>query len=453
MKFTNYSKKENYLHDFDPSRKEGHIYSLLLEENKNKLGKKILYVGCNTGSTLPLVKRYCDVLYGCDVNKDAINKAQEMLISEKRIYLEQASLTNLPYDVNSFDTVILFDIWEHIFPEDSEKALNELSRVLKKDGNLLVFVPRAEENSPDKKIKIRAFDETHCRFFYTAKQLEDDFSQKFTTRKIAQEMRANPSDGVHHNSWFAIFKKRPKVFVFTQCYNELQRGFLESWVDHVYDFADGLVVYDDASTDGSYEFLKEKSDLVLRGQVNNHKLETIHKDMLMKEAKRKFPDVDLWFWLDIDEFIESLFVDDFREICQDFMASEYDGMSFPEVTIWRSECYRRIDYLGHGRFVRLWKNHEKLSFVKREMLHLQQYPIEIEKVENSTYGVLHMGYARKELIEERWKVRSKLGVPVHIRKKCLDESELMVEHVNHLRFPSQIRPVACSKPKPTSYNV
>ncbi len=45
----------------------------------------------------------------------------------------------LPYKDNSFDVVVAFDVLEHI--EKHEKALEEWTRVLKKDGAILFTVP------------------------------------------------------------------------------------------------------------------------------------------------------------------------------------------------------------------------------------------------------------------------------------------------------------------------
>ena len=45
----------------------------------------------------------------------------------------------LPYDDGSFDLVCAFDIVEHV--EDDQRALAELSRVLKEDGVLMVSLP------------------------------------------------------------------------------------------------------------------------------------------------------------------------------------------------------------------------------------------------------------------------------------------------------------------------
>jgi hypothetical protein len=110
-------------------------------------------------------------------------------------------------------------------------------------------------------------------------------------------------------------------------------------------------------------------------------------------------------------------------------------------------CYARKDYLGSGRFVRLWKNLPQLGFQKGNELHLQQYPVEINKVMLVDYPIIHYGYAREEYIIGRWFVRTRLGVPKNIRLKCVDESNLELVHVSHDLLPKCFLPEKCVRPE------
>jgi len=51
------------------------------------------------------------------------------------------SLTNLPFEDNSFERAICLDVLEHLTFEDQPKALGELHRVLRSGGELLVSIP------------------------------------------------------------------------------------------------------------------------------------------------------------------------------------------------------------------------------------------------------------------------------------------------------------------------
>ena len=61
-------------------------------------------------------------------------------ILQKKVNLEK----KLPFDNESFDFVIAWDIIEHI--KNEEKLIKEIGRVLKPKGNVLVSVPHADDS-------------------------------------------------------------------------------------------------------------------------------------------------------------------------------------------------------------------------------------------------------------------------------------------------------------------
>ncbi len=47
----------------------------------------------------------------------------------------------MPFEDNFFDVVLLLDVFEHIGYSDQPMALQEIKRVLKSDGQLIVSIP------------------------------------------------------------------------------------------------------------------------------------------------------------------------------------------------------------------------------------------------------------------------------------------------------------------------
>ena len=97
-------------------------------------GWKILDAGCGTGVNLAWLAEFGDVT-GVDNSPEAIRFCH--LRNERNV--QEASLLDLPYEDGSFDLVTALDVLEHI--EDDEKALQEIARVCKPGGCLLVTVP------------------------------------------------------------------------------------------------------------------------------------------------------------------------------------------------------------------------------------------------------------------------------------------------------------------------
>jgi ubiquinone/menaquinone biosynthesis C-methylase UbiE len=59
--------------------------------------------------------------------------------NEQGLDVDKGSITDLPYNDESFDIACAFDVIEHV--EDDNKAMSELKRVIKKNGLILITVP------------------------------------------------------------------------------------------------------------------------------------------------------------------------------------------------------------------------------------------------------------------------------------------------------------------------
>lgn len=68
-----------------------------------------------------------------DISKEALRN-----IPEKEIMKIHGSVTDIPLKDNSADCILLSDVFEHILPKDTDKMMNELRRVLKPKGLLII---------------------------------------------------------------------------------------------------------------------------------------------------------------------------------------------------------------------------------------------------------------------------------------------------------------------------
>lgn len=103
---------------------------------RNSKDSSILEVGCSGGALLQDLKRSGFIHnYGIDISKQAI----ALCLSKGLENVFQADACKLPFSSNFFDIIIASDILEHV--EDDCAAVQEWTRVLKKNGVLLVFVP------------------------------------------------------------------------------------------------------------------------------------------------------------------------------------------------------------------------------------------------------------------------------------------------------------------------
>ncbi|MEM5813226.1 MAG: class I SAM-dependent methyltransferase [Candidatus Aenigmatarchaeota archaeon] len=105
-----------------------------------KKDAKILDVGCGNGALLKKLKKLgFKNLYGIDASRRNIDKAKN---KEKEIKFFCGDITKkLPFRNEFFDIVIAVAILEHILDDDLSKFLNEINRVLKKNGLFIIEVP------------------------------------------------------------------------------------------------------------------------------------------------------------------------------------------------------------------------------------------------------------------------------------------------------------------------
>lgn len=97
-------------------------------------GRRVLDVGCGTGAMLGHLARYGEV-DGVEMSAEAVGLCGRR--GQTRV--TQATGHELPFPDASFDLVTALDVIEHI--EDDRSAVEEMVRVLRPGGYLLLAVP------------------------------------------------------------------------------------------------------------------------------------------------------------------------------------------------------------------------------------------------------------------------------------------------------------------------
>lgn len=110
------------------------ILEALIQSCEMPKNPKILDVGCGTGVATKFLQKFGDV-EGIDISEEAVRFCQERGVSKARI----GDACNLPYQNEQFDLVVAADVLEHI--DDDVSVMQEMCRVLKKDGYLIVTCP------------------------------------------------------------------------------------------------------------------------------------------------------------------------------------------------------------------------------------------------------------------------------------------------------------------------
>jgi ubiquinone/menaquinone biosynthesis C-methylase UbiE len=104
-------------------------------------GERVLEIGFGTGLTfLNLRQRYREI-HGLDLTAD-IDKVSALWRDKGlEVHLRNGNVLELPYADDSFDSVLLISILEHLKPSDQPRAMAEIRRVLKPGGQVVYGVP------------------------------------------------------------------------------------------------------------------------------------------------------------------------------------------------------------------------------------------------------------------------------------------------------------------------
>src|SRR6185312_5745895 len=106
-----------------------------------KPGQTLLDVGCGTGKDLEkLFARYGEEvkLYGIDNSKDMLLQVPRAVAESPNVRLKDGRADKLPYTDNSFDYVTCSLVLHHLPQSEQQKALQEMCRVLKSGGTVLI---------------------------------------------------------------------------------------------------------------------------------------------------------------------------------------------------------------------------------------------------------------------------------------------------------------------------
>lgn len=108
-------------------------------------GRQVLDVACGEGYGAALLARSAARVHGVDISPQAIEHARTAYASLGNVEFHCASCTRLPLADASIDVAVSFETLEHI--AEQAQFLDELARVLKPDGVLVLSCPNKLEYS------------------------------------------------------------------------------------------------------------------------------------------------------------------------------------------------------------------------------------------------------------------------------------------------------------------
>ncbi len=139
-------KRDDFYQPGFPAKPDEH-YRAFVRFARSHAGHSVLDLGCGYGAYSLALKSHGLSCVGCDINLEYLKAGAARGLSVTKV----DSL--LPFQDRSFDTVLLFEVIEHL--ANIEPILNEAFRVAKK--NVLITVPNSEDVD-----RMRANDVTYA---------------------------------------------------------------------------------------------------------------------------------------------------------------------------------------------------------------------------------------------------------------------------------------------------
>ena len=141
-------KTDNWVNDYWESK--GHPHRKLIVNAVSYAvrqgSESILEIGCNAGPNIAamrdIINMRDDMIYGVDINADAIKKAAEMLPA---VNWSIGDVNNIPANDKSIDVVLSDAVLMYIPDKDIEHVMDEICRVAKKAVILLEWHSEKEK--------------------------------------------------------------------------------------------------------------------------------------------------------------------------------------------------------------------------------------------------------------------------------------------------------------------
>jgi ubiquinone/menaquinone biosynthesis C-methylase UbiE len=154
-----------------------HVASYSFAEQYTR-GRRVLDYGCGSGWGSARIAESAAHVHAVDVSAEAVEYAAEKFSSPGIDFSVVEARPELPFDDGSFDSVLSFQVFEHV--EDTDRYLSEVRRVLAPGGHLVLI-------TPDRSTRLLRWQRPWNRFHlheYSASQLRSAIGARFDDLEI-----------------------------------------------------------------------------------------------------------------------------------------------------------------------------------------------------------------------------------------------------------------------------
>ncbi len=170
--------------------------------------KVVLDAACGEGYGSNILVETAKQVYGLDLDEKTVLAAEKKYGSEKLKYVA-GSIAKLPFEENTFDVIISFETIEHVDGDLQQNFLEEIERVLKPNGMLIMSTPNKAVYTD----LVKGENKFHIKEFYVQEYI-DFLKQKFEKIELFCQY---PSVGYYISKENETVKKENKPVRIEEC--------------------------------------------------------------------------------------------------------------------------------------------------------------------------------------------------------------------------------------------
>jgi len=110
--------------------------------------KKVLDIACGEGFGSNFLARYAESVTGIDIAPEIIEHAKRKY-NHGRVDFKASNAVSLAVESETFDVIVSFETLEHLTKDDQHLFIEEMVRVMKEDGVLIISTPNKKVYSDD----------------------------------------------------------------------------------------------------------------------------------------------------------------------------------------------------------------------------------------------------------------------------------------------------------------
>ena len=148
-------------------------------------GKKVLDAACGSGYGTKILAEDAGEVVGMDISSEAIAYARNEYMQSNTRYVV-GSVEKLPFEDQVFDVIVSFETIEHVNETIQNAFLNEIKRVLKEDGILIMSTPNKKKFTDERGGKLSKY---HVKEFYV-EEFRDFLNKQFNYVVLEQQFYA-----------------------------------------------------------------------------------------------------------------------------------------------------------------------------------------------------------------------------------------------------------------------